>query len=65
MTEITIEANVSKKFDVSIESPSLYTRAYLEIKIDDLNLNIEATDEQLHDLYDSLQEYLHSRGRLE
>jgi len=65
MTEITIEANVSKKFDVSIEWPYLYTGAYLQIKIDDLNLSIEATDEQLHDLYDTLQEYLNSRGRLE
>lgn len=65
MTEIIIEANVSKKFDVSIESPCLYTEAYLQIKIDDLNLSIEATEEQLHDLYDTLQEYLNRRGRIE
>lgn len=65
MIEIHIEGHVSKKFDVQIETATFHYPATVEIDLDKSKLYLEATDEQLHDLYDSLQEYLHSRGRLE
>jgi len=65
MIEVKIDADTSDRFDLSIEPQDRFCPAALYIKLDEDTICIEATDEQLHDLYDTLQEYLHSRGRLE
>lgn len=65
MIDVKINADTSDKFDLSIEPQDRYCPAALHIKLDEDDVCIEVTDEQLHDLYDKLQEYLHGRGRLE
>jgi len=65
MTEITIEAFKSKKFDVSIDQPSSHYPYYLDIVMDRTTLSICATDDYFLEVYEALKNHLQSRGRLE
>jgi hypothetical protein len=65
MTEIHIEANTSKKFDISFSIAPSNHPYYLDIEMDHYNVTIYATDEYFLDLYEALKNHLQSRGRLE
>jgi len=65
MTEIHVEANTSKKFDISFSIAPSNHPYYLDIEMDHYNVTIYATDEYFLDLYEALRNHLQSRGRLE
>ena len=65
MTEITIEAFQSKKFDVSIDQPTTIYPCWLDIEMDQIKVSIQAPDDYFLDLYEALKNHLQSRGRLE